>query len=42
MTITEFKVNMKQALDKADKGDVVLVTRNGKVYRVLRIEGDKA
>lgn len=37
MTTTEFKIKMKEALDKADVGEQVLITRNGKVYTVKRV-----
>lgn len=37
MTTTEFKINMKQALDTVDAGDKLLITRGGKVYEVVRI-----
>lgn len=36
MTTTEFKINMKKALDTADTGKPVLITRGGKVYKVVR------
>jgi antitoxin (DNA-binding transcriptional repressor) of toxin-antitoxin stability system len=34
MTTTEFKINMKQTLDKVDAGETVLITRGGKIYTV--------
>lgn len=37
MTTTEFKINMKQALDKVDLKQELLITRGGKVYRVVRV-----
>lgn len=37
MTTTEFKINMKQALDTVDKGKQLLITRGGKVYEVTRV-----
>jgi len=37
MTTTEFKIKMKEALDKVDAGKQVLITRGGKVYRVMRV-----
>lgn len=37
MTTTEFKINMKQALDTVDNGKKLFVTRGGKVYEVVRV-----
>ena len=37
MTTTEFKINMKAALDKVDDGEKLFVTRGGKVYEVTRV-----
>lgn len=37
MTTTEFKIKMKEALDKVDNGDEVLITRGGKIYTVKRV-----
>lgn len=36
MTTTEFKIHMKTALDTVDKGSELLITRGGKIYKVLR------
>lgn len=36
MTTTEFKQNMKKALDLVDKGTPVLITRGGKVYSIVK------
>lgn len=36
MTTSEFKINMKTALDTVDKGEKLLITRGGKVYMVVR------
>ena len=37
MTTTEFKINMKRALDTVDTGSELLITRGGKVYKVVRV-----
>lgn len=37
MTTTEFKIKMKEALDKVDSGTEVLITRGGKVYKVIKV-----
>lgn len=37
MTTTEFKIKMKQALDKVDNGEKLFVTRLGRVYEVKRV-----
>jgi antitoxin (DNA-binding transcriptional repressor) of toxin-antitoxin stability system len=37
MTTTELKVNMKEALNLVDKGEEVLVTRKGAVYKIIKI-----
>jgi hypothetical protein len=36
MTTTDFKKQMKQALDTVDAGKPLFVTRGGKIYKVLR------
>lgn len=38
MTTTEFKINMKQALDKVDAGEQIMITRGGKIYTVTRVK----
>jgi len=37
MTTTEFKIHMKQALDAVDNGTELMITRGGKVYKVVRV-----
>ncbi len=37
MTTTEFKIKMKDALDTVDKGGEILITRGGKVYKVVKV-----
>jgi hypothetical protein len=37
MTTTEFKIKMKAALDKVDAKQEVLITRGGKIYKVIRV-----
>lgn len=40
MTTTEFKIKMKEALNIADLKDEkqeVLITRGGKIYKVVRV-----
>jgi antitoxin (DNA-binding transcriptional repressor) of toxin-antitoxin stability system len=37
MTTTELKINMKEALNLVDKGEEVLVTRKGAVYKIIKI-----
>jgi hypothetical protein len=41
MTTTEFKIKMKEALNTADKGLPVIITRGGKVYTVQRVAEGK-
>lgn len=37
MTTTEFKIKMKEALNKVDNGEELLITRGGKIYTVKRL-----
>lgn len=37
MTTTEFKINMKKALDAVDSGTELMITRGGKVYKIIRV-----
>lgn len=37
MTTVELKKNLKKYLDMADAGDVLKLTRSGKVYEIKRI-----
>jgi hypothetical protein len=37
MTTTEFKIHMKIALDNVDNKKEVLITRGGKVYKIVRV-----
>jgi antitoxin (DNA-binding transcriptional repressor) of toxin-antitoxin stability system len=37
MTTTELKIRMKEALNLVDKGEEVLVTRKGAVYKIVKV-----
>lgn len=37
MTTTELKIKMKEALNLVDKGEEVLVTRKGSVYKIIKV-----
>jgi hypothetical protein len=37
MTTTDLKIKMKETLDKVDKGEKVLVTRNGAIYQIIKV-----
>ena len=37
MTTTELKIKMKETLNLVDKGEEVLITRKGAVYKIVKI-----
>lgn len=37
MTTAEFKQTMKTQLDKVDAGEKIFITRNGKVYEIVKV-----
>lgn len=37
MTVSEFRSKTKEALDKVDKGEKVLIARGGKIYQIVLV-----
>lgn len=37
MTSADFRLKMKQVLDQVDTGQEILITRGGKVYKIVRV-----